>query len=343
MKKILLICFLVSIFLGITIGGNATTKYMWNTGSCKEGSSAYTAIGILSEVVNTYAGDYVFMTPIPYSKSLVGLRGFDQKEVVSMVGSSMQFDQIINKWGPFSPDVYKWTAPYVQMMWMYDLDYALLIRKKDADKIKSWSDLAYRPIFPQMFGTGGYEFMKMAFGPDGLNIWDTIDKKAFQRTHCADALKLGEVDAVFAYGAGGNWVAFVQEVLARVDCVFLCPTPEELEKITKSYKYIFPVEVTLGGQDLGYTKTVKFPALGYVYMVDPNVSEEIVYQVTKVVFERAEEMAESTPIWENFSKDPFGYNLPYLLQYKKLGVPIHPGVLRYFRELGHDTKALGLE
>lgn len=343
MKKLLLICFLLTIFLVITIGANAI--YMWNAGTTGEGSTGFVSIGVLSETINTFAGNDIFMTPIAYTKSLVGLKGFDQKEVVSMYASSQQFDQVINKEGPFNPETYKWSAPYTQMMWMYDLDYFFVIRKNDADKIKSWSDLANRPVFPQMRGTGTYELIKVMLGPDGLNIWDTIDEKAFEYSHAADALKLKEVDAVCSYSAGGKIVGWTQEVLARTDSVILAPTPEELEKIVKAAEFIFPATMSPEeyGQDVGLTKTIKNPALGFVYIVDPDVPEEIVYQVVKAAFENATEMAKSASVWGKFAKDPWGYNLPYLMKYKKMGAPIHPGALRYFRELGHNTKLLGLE
>ena len=46
---------------------------------------------------------------------------------------------------------------------------------------------------------------------------------------------------------------------------------------------------------------------------------------------------------KKFSVDPFEYNLIYLQKYREKGAEIHPGTLRYLRELGHDTRALGLE
>ena len=343
MKKFLLICFLLTIFLVLVIGANA--KYMWNAGTTGEGTNGFVSIGVLSETVNTFAGNDIFMTPIGYTTSLVGLKGFDQKEVVSMFATSQLFEQVINKEGPFIPETYKWSAPYTQMMWMYDQNNFFIIRKEDADKIKSWSDLANRPVFPQMRGTGTYELVKVMLGADGLNIWDTIDDKTFETSHTADALKLKEIDAISAYSIGGNIVGWAQEVLTRVDSVILAPTPEELEKIVKGIGFLSPATISPEGfgQDVGLTKTIKIPVLGLLYIVDPDVPEEIVYQAVKAAFENATEMAKSTALWGEFAKDPWGYNLPYLIKYKKMGVPIHPGVLRYFRELGHNTKLLGLE
>jgi len=342
MKKLLLICFLITIFLGIAIGANA--KYMWNAGAAPEGTTSYVCIGVLSETANTHTKD-VLMTPIAFSKSLVGLKAFDQKQAVSMYASAQQLEQIINKEGPFSPETYKWSAPVAQMMWLWDEDEFFLIRKEDADKIKNYSDLANRPAFCHMLGTGTYEILKAVFGPQCLDIWDTMDIKSFEYSHTSDALKLKEVDAVAGYSSGGAIVGFIQEVLARTDSVMLVPTPEELEKILKAFSFLSAATMRpeTYGQDVGLTKTIKNPGIGYVYIVDPDVPEEFVYQVVKAAFENATEMSKVAGVWRKFAEDPWEFNFPYLLKYKKMGVPIHPGVLRYFRELGYDTKLLGLE
>jgi len=344
MKKLLLICFLLAMFLVITIGANAD-KYMWNAGTTGEGTNNYVLMGILAETINTYVGDYIFMTPIAYTKSLVGLKGFDQKEVVSMYGSAQQFEQVIEQKGPFSPETYKWTAPFMQWLWTSDEEFFWLIRKEDADKIKSWSDLANRPIYPHMRGTGTYEMAKTILGPDGLDVWDTIEEKAFEYSHAGDALKLKEVDAVLANSRGGTLTGWVQEVLVRTDCIMLVPTPEEVEKIIKGVGFLFRSTMNPEdySQDVGITTTVINPSLGFIYIVDPDVPEEAVYYSVKAAFENAAEMAKSSAQWKRFAQDPWEYNLPYLMKYKKMGVPIHPGALRYFRELGHDTKLLGLE
>jgi TRAP-type uncharacterized transport system substrate-binding protein len=196
-----------------------------------------------------------------------------------------------------------------------------------------------------MKGTGSYEELQIIFGPNVLDIWDTIDEKTFQLDHCADALKLREVDAIWAYSSGGQIVGYGEQTILRTDSVLLPPTPEELEKIVKFSEFFFPKEISPGyyGKDLGPTISFQAPAIGFVYIVDPDVPEEIVYKAVKTAFEHAGEMSKSVAIWKSFAQNPLEYNLPYLIEYKKLGVPIHPGVLRYLRELGCDTKTLGLE
>jgi len=342
MKKLLIFCFLISIFLSTTIGVDAA-RFMWSAGTTAEGTTSYLAIGTLSELVTTYAGNDIFMTPIGYTGSLAGLKGFDRKEVDSMYASTQQFDQIINKWGPFSPDTYKWTAPVSQFLWMYDFTFWFLIRKKDADKIKSWSDLANRPVYLQMRGSGTYELNKVMFGPEALNMWDTLDVKDFHYSHAADALKMKEVDAICGCAIGGLAGGWVNEVVTKNDCVLLVPSSKELQKI-KNIDFISASEISPKEYGIfGLTNTAEAPALGYAYLVRQDLPEEIVYKAIKVIFEKAGEMSKTLPLWSKFSEDPWGFNLPYLIKYKKLGAPVHPGVLRYFKELGHDTKMLGLE
>ena len=342
MKKLLLICFLLIIFLVITVGVNA--QYMWSAGSASEGSMSYVWVGALCETVSNYSDD-IFMTPIPYTTSLAQLKGFDQKEVDSAYGNSQVISNIINEKGPFDPETYKWTAPVSQMMWVYNQDYFFLTRKEDADKIKSWSDLANKKVWAMTAGSGAYEIFKLLSGPKGLNIWDTLDIKSFEKSHAADALKLGQVDAILAYSASGQIVSWAEEVVQRTDCVMLAPTPEELEVMLESNKFVFVIETEPGGkgQDLGLTKTVKNPGLAFPMIVHPDLPEEIVYEVVKTAFEHSSEMADLVTIWRTFAKDPAEFNLPYLKKFKELGLPIHPGALRYFRELGYDTIELGLE
>jgi len=346
-KKILWSSFLIITILMTTFSSNAV--YFWSAGVTQEGSITYPLIGSLCEIANTYVGDVVYMTPIAYTKSVAGLKGYDQGEVVSMYASSQQLEQVFTKTDIFGPPDYEWKTPITQMMWMYDSEYFFIIRKEDEDKIKCWNDLVGKTVYLHMVGTGTRDFFNLTLGPDGLDIIDKMDVKGFDMSHAADALKLGEVDAVAGNSAGGKLIAWNTEVLGRVDCSLVFPTAEELQKAIKNFHYIYTVEIPPDAWSeevkaiCNFTEPKIVPAFGYVYIVNPEVPEEVVYSVVKAAFEHADEMAAVAPIWQKFAMDPFGYNLPFLQTYKDFGVPIHPGVLRYLKELGHDTIKLGLE
>jgi len=322
------------------------SKISWQAGTSSEGTAAYVATGIVCEVVNRYAGDYINMIPIGYTGTTVALKGYNKGELQSAIASFQQIDLIKNESGPFDPDVCKWTKDFEQLTCMFDLNFFCIIRKEDKDKIKTWSDISGKKVFAQMKGSSGYEAAKVALGPDGLNIWDKINVKQFHYSHAADALKLKEVDAILAYtvARGATIVGWAQEVFARADVVVLSPTPEEMKKIEESAPYfmsasigteVFEKDVGLGG-----AVDLPSPTIGYIFIVDPKIEEEYVYQVVKAMFEHADELAKGTVMWNGFSAEN---SIPYLKQGVKMGIPLHSGTKRYYKELGYDLKELGLE
>lgn len=347
MKKYIITVIVLSLLFVAVMTGNAQ-KFLWSAGTTGETSINYVSVGILCETVNQKS-DNIFMSPISYPKSLVGLKGLHEGEVHSMYASAQTINNVVNEIGPFSPEVYKWTEPLNQLVWMNFESYYFLIRTEDADKYKSWSDLANAPIWPQMLGTNSFEIAKAIFGPDVLDIWDTLDIKNFESSHAADALKLKEVDAVWAYDAGGTVAGFAQEAIARTDCIMLFATDEEIEQMMKAIPFIvkadFDPEVYKRyREDLILGEAPKtLPAQGTIYLVRPDVPDEFVYEVTKIAYENAEEMKNTAPIWASFAKNPWNMNYPLYKKAADSGIPVHPGALRYFREAGYDTEGLGLE
>jgi len=348
MKKItffivLLICVLI-FCLTASASGNVS-KFTWNAGTTSEGTSGYVAIGVMSEILNKYAGDFIWMTPIAYTGSVAGLRGYDKEETDSMYGSMQQIDMIQRGYGPFSPDTYKWSREFAQFIWMYEVEWYAIIRAKDKDKIKCWSDFTGKKVYPHTKGSSTYEFLKTALGPDGLNIWGTFEEKQFARSHAADALKLGEVDVIIGYNAAGSPAGWIQELVTRCNCIIVTPTPKEMGKILNSAKYVTSVKLdpSIFDKDIGLASVVDIPAVGYVYIVDPKIDEIYIYQAVKTIFEHAEEMAKSLTVWSKFAKDPLDYCMGYWKKGVEMGIPLSSGVLRYLRELGYDTKELALE
>lgn len=336
--KILLCCIAVLIVAAACSpkggeGVETSAPFLWNAGTTQEGSTGYVAIGAMAEVINRHA-ENIQMTPVAYTQSTAGLKAYDAGEVDSMFASMQQLDQYLKEYGPFDPATYKRTRPLALFAPMYELSYYAVIRTEDADHIKSWSDFAGKKVFPQMKGTGTYELLKVGLGPDGLDIWDELDIKQVDFNQSADALKLKEVDVVFGYSASGAPAAYVEETITRSDVRVIVPTPEELEKMLAAAPYFSNVE--LDGSDfsknVGLTGKHGTLGYGYVYFVDPEMDEEVVYQATKALCENSEEMGQIAKLLTAYAEDPLGYSEKILKQAEALGATIHPGVKRYFAE-----------
>ncbi|MDA8587090.1 TAXI family TRAP transporter solute-binding subunit [Rhodobacteraceae bacterium] len=64
---------------------------------------------------------------------------------------------------------------------------------------------------------------------------------------------------------------------------------------------------------------------GNAMTIDAKLPEELVYQMTKVIMENTENLAKVHPALANISKDTV---------LNGFAVPLHPGALRYYREIG---------
>ena len=67
--------------------------------------------------------------------------------------------------------------------------------------------------------------------------------------------------------------------------------------------------------------------LGTVLIANAELDEETAYQITKVIIEHADELKSSHGAWSTF--DPSQAMNP-----KNIGIDLHPGALRYYREAG---------
>ncbi|MDH5781681.1 MAG: hypothetical protein OEZ07_03825 [Dehalococcoidia bacterium] len=359
MKKLFLILLIGVLALSVVVGGCVPKaevpkvpieKIRWDAGTTKEGTTNYVATATIAELTFRYLKDYIEMSPVPYTSSTVGLKGYDVKEVDSMYASTQQVDQIMTGTGAFSPDLYKWTRPATQLFWTYDLPYFSFIRAKDKDKITCWNDFAGKKVFPQMKGTGTYEILLVVLGPEGLDIWDKMDVKDFAMEHSGDALKLGEVDVVCCYGLGKP-VGWGEAAMATLDCAVVPPSPKELEIMLNAAPWLAPMAIDpvtyFAGRDVGLKAPMDTYGVAYVYLVDPDMDEEYTYQLTKCVFEHSDELVAAAPgTWADWAAvGPMDYNLKYWQRCcaKYPNLPLHPGVKRYLKELGYDLKKLGLE
>ena len=335
-KSITLGILIITISLFLNVFSVEASVKLWNAGTGPEGSVAYVAIATMSELVNRYAKDFQ-LTPIALAGSIGGLKAFDKREIDSTYCSAQQLDMVVNKTGAFAPENYTWQNPFSIMLWPYAQEFYIIVREEDAEKYKTWSDLKGSKIFPQAKGTSCYEFSEKALGPDGLNIWDTLDVKSFSMENAGDAMKAGEIDAIMGYGVGSP-AGWVQEVIARNDTVVVAPSEEEMKVIENSAPYISPTTIypEYFPTNLLNEKKVT-PGIGYCFLVGPEMEEDYVYEALKAMFENKDELKLVAPaLWTEFSNDPVALQEKYLDKGKRLGIPLHPGTERLLKELGFD-------
>ena len=144
----------------------------------------------------------------------------------------------------------------------------------------------------------------------------------------ADALQNRRIDGMFL--AGGIPTAAVTQAMAglgRGGAVLLSFSDEELATLRDQFpvweRYVIPAE-TYPGQ----TTPIPVIAQPNLLITSEDVSEEVIYHVTRTIWENLEYLHRQHAAAREMSLDTVFAGMP---------IPLHPGAVRYFREVGLEV------
>lgn len=112
------------------------------------------------------------------------------------------------------------------------------------------------------------------------------------------------------------------DVDSKRDVRLIGLTDEQMAALQEKYAFYVPVVVPAGAYK-GILEDVTVPAVGAVLICGKDLDEELVYQMTKVLYENKDEMTHAKK--EFISAETGVEGIP---------VPFHPGAERYFKEKG---------
>ncbi|MRI32641.1 C4-dicarboxylate ABC transporter substrate-binding protein [Endozoicomonas sp. OPT23] len=197
-----------------------------------------------------------------------------------------------------------------------------LVLPKGSD-IKSINDLKGKKVGIAQAGSGTQvvvlEMLK-AFGIDRSNIREAELNNTQSAEHLAD----GQLDAYF-YIVGAPAAAIVQ--LASTKGMELYSfKKDELAKISEAIPYYYSTTISADTYE-GLEKDITTLAGGAQWMVSSKVSDELVYDITKA-------------LWNDSTEKLFSNGHPKASLIKAetalsgLTIPLHPGAKRYYQEAG---------
>lgn len=168
-------------------------------------------------------------------------------------------------------------------------------------------------------GTGielsNYVFDAAGFGIDGLRANYTSYDEALT------ALGDGNLDAVVVQTALPN--PAIRQLESSGRDVRLIGIPDEIrEAVNAEHPYFGLMDVPAEMYDMDEPAPTLFGA--NMVIVDADLSEEVVYQITKTLFENVDVIRNSHPAAAGVSVET-AVTVP---------IPLHPGAERYFREVG---------
>ena len=233
--------------------------------------------------------------------------GFTQSDVMSY---AWEGSRSFEKDGP-SRDFRVMGALYAETV-------QLITMKED---IKSVADLRGRSVSIGAPGSGVYFNAVDVLEGAGLSLDDIkVQYQSFDDSK--EALKDGQIDAAFLV-AGAPTSAITE--LATTNGVFLVPINGELrDNIMAANPFYAPMQIPADTYP-GQSEAIDTITVKATMIVDANLDEEAVYQLTAAIFDHAAEIA---------AENAKGNELSIENATTGLTVPFHPGAARYFAEHG---------
>ena len=157
----------------------------------------------------------------------------------------------------------------------------------------------------------------------GINPDKDITKERLGVAESVNAIKDQKIDAFF--WVGGLPTAAVTDLAATpntkikfIDIAHLTP------KLNEKYGPLY-AEATIPKETYsGMEKDAENITVWNILAVNENMSEDMAYNITKIVFEKRDELAK-------VHKEALNIKLELQSQ-KRSGIPFHPGALKYFNE-----------
>lgn len=137
------------------------------------------------------------------------------------------------------------------------------------------------------------------------------------------AIKDGTLDAV--HGFAGIPISSLSELAGETPCTVLKYTPEELFSAIRENSFYYQ-DVIPAGTYKGQEEDIDTFGLKCLLCVSAGMDEDLVYELTSILYENTETLADLHPSLASMSKKGFMYN--------DLPIALHPGAERFYREMG---------
>ena len=188
--------------------------------------------------------------------------------------------------------------------------------------IESVEDLVGKNVAVGAPGSGTEVNARQILGEYGISYDDLGKADYLSFNEAADQLKNNQIDAAFVTAATPT--AAVTEVTQTADIVVVPVEPEVIESLYDQYPFYteFTVESgTYRNQDSDITT----PAVMAMLVVPEDLDEDLVYELTKALFENQQAIADTHDRGNDIQLDTALEGMP---------IDVHPGAQRYYDEEG---------
>ncbi|RME96044.1 MAG: TAXI family TRAP transporter solute-binding subunit [Alphaproteobacteria bacterium] len=207
---------------------------------------------------------------------------------------------------------------------LYPEDLHLVLPK--GKRINSLADLKGKRVGIAQAGSGTQVAVLQMLEAWGVTR-DNMEEAELNNSQSAERLADGQLDAYF-YAAGWPVAAMVQ--LASTKGMELHSFSEaDLKKINQIIPAYIPSKIPAGVYE-GVNYEVKTPAVSALLVVSADQPEDLVYGITKALWNK-----NTRKLLDNGHAKGKQITLETALDgVKELGVPLHPGAAKFYKEAG---------
>jgi TRAP transporter TAXI family solute receptor len=302
----------------LVLSGCGGQRMMMGTGGTA--GTYYAFGGVLAQYMKNYSGYSVTAVSTAASKANIQSIGDGDYQM-----GFTQSDVMVYAWeGTKSFETDGPSRDFRVMGALYAETVQLITMKED---IKTVADLKGRSVSIGAPGSGVYFNAMDVLEGAGLTI-DDIKPQYQSFDDSKEALKDGQIDAAFIV-AGAPTSAITE--LATTNGVYLVPIDGELrDKIMGICPYYAPLQIPADTYP-GQTEPIETITIKATMIVDADLDEEVVYQLTAAIYDHKDEIAQ-----ENAK----GEELTIENATSGIAVPFHAGAARYFAEHGVTVETL---
>ncbi len=206
--------------------------------------------------------------------------------------------------------------------YLYGVQTNLVVNKNSP--IKTFSDLKGKRVALGAAGSGVYEVATELMENHGLTK-DLYKPLWLGYKEVVEGLQDGSIDAGFV--AGAHPIPAIQELNVRRE-IRIIPVDDKAMKKMTADKY-YHGDILKPGAYKGIDKETPVLVVGAPLITHSGAKTELMYKVTKVLFDHRNELIEITPVAKEMTLEA---------QVHATTIPFHAGAEQYFKEVGGSKK-----
>lgn len=199
-------------------------------------------------------------------------------------------------------------------------NYCQIVTTKNSG-IVSFQDLKGKRVGVGAPNSGVELNARMIFEANGMS-YDDCKVDYLSYGEAIDQMKNGQCDAAFVTSGLGN--ATIKELAAQTEISFIPVEGEALARLIEKYPYF--MEGTIPAETYGTTQSYTTAAVMNIMLVDKDLPEEVVYDLTRGIYENLDTIRASHKTAEN--------NISLENALRGIQIPLHGGAVRYYQEVG---------